>query len=220
MGRTSIIQEYYTLAVNERGSMPAMRRDESNAGLVAAGIMDLLLSGSIVMERKKITAVKELPGELGHLESLYTYLKEKPRSVDKLMSDYLLSTGSRIRSLTAQTGEALLEEGLAVKDAGGLFGNKAVYIPEKAYKNELINTIKAAVAAEGEMTPGDVALICILKETKNLNQYFSEFEKDALKARLKEMKKAPENKRLAEMVNYVSDMAAVMTALFVTCTMG
>lgn len=47
MSRKSIAQEYFTLVTNEKGMLPTMRRDESNAGIVAAAVMDLLLNGII-----------------------------------------------------------------------------------------------------------------------------------------------------------------------------
>ena len=174
MDRKSIAQEYYTLTVDENGNMPPMHKEESYAGLVAAGFMDFLLKNVITAKKNKISVIKENPGELVHLASLYAYLNEKPRSIDKLMSDYY--TGSRIKQLTAQIGESLEEEGKAAKGTGGLFGPKTTYIPEKNYKDELIGTIKSAITTGGEITSHDIALIYILKETKNLNQYFSKHE--------------------------------------------
>ncbi|MCQ4673021.1 hypothetical protein NE689_17050 [Lactonifactor longoviformis] len=93
-----------------------------------------------------------------------------------------------------------------------MFGPKTTYIPEKNYKDELIGTIKSAITTGGEITSHDIALIYILKETKNLNQYFSKHESSELKAKLKEMKNNPQNKQLADMINYVSDTITVIMA--------
>ena len=216
MNRKSIAQEYVILATNEKGTMPAMRRNESNAGIVVAGVMDLLLNDVITIEKKKITVMKDLPDGFRQIASLYTYLKEKPRSTNQLMSAYMASTGSRLKQLTTELGDSLLEDGAATRTEGGLFGNKTIYIPEKSYKDELIGAIKSAVTKDDELSPHDMALIYILKETNNLNQYFSKYESDVLKAKLREMKKDPQNKQLANMINYVSDMTAVMMACLVT----
>lgn len=215
MNRKSITQEYFILVTNEQGNFPTMRKDETKSGIVVAGFMDLLSNDIITVEKKKITVIKELPYDLSHLTSLYTYLKEKPRSTDKLMSDYITSTGSRIRQLITELGESLLTDNIVTKGEGGLFGNKTVYIPEKNYKDNLINTIKSAITKEKEITPYDMTLIYILKETKNLYQYFSPYESEELKATLKELKKNPQNKQLKDMINYVSDITAIaMTCLF------
>lgn len=211
MDRKSLVQEYYILAVNENGMMSLMHKDESTAGVVVAGFMELLLNDIISVEKKKITVVKELPSELAHISSLYEYLSKKQRSTNKLMNDYMLSTSARRKELITQIGESLLEDGSAAEGKGGMFGNKVTYIPQEEYKNELISAMKEAVVGKDEMSPHDIALVYILKETKNLNQYFSEYENDKLKARLKEIKKNPQNKHLAEMIN-VCDMTAIMAS--------
>ena len=216
MERRSIAQEYFVLVMDENGNMPVMRKSESNAGMVAAGFMDLLLNGIVKMEKKKITVIEAIPDELGHLGSLYAYLSAKPRSTEKLMSDYIVSTSARIRQLTADVGESLAADSAVKKEKGGLFGNKIMFIPEKNYKEELISIIKTAVADEDEISLHDLALICILKETKNLKQYFSKYESDKLKAKLKEMKKNPQSKQLVQMINYVNDMTAIMVAVILT----
>ncbi|MFG6378035.1 MAG: hypothetical protein K1W19_06920 [Lachnospiraceae bacterium] len=63
---------------------------------------------------------------------------------------------------------------------------------------------------EKEISSHDMAFVYILKETKNLNQYFSKYENDKLKAKLKEIKKDSQNKQLADMISYVSDMTTIM----------
>ncbi len=215
MNRKSITQEYFILVTNEQGNFPAMRKDETKSGIVVAAFMDLLLNDIITVEKKKITVIKDLPYDLFHLTSLYTYLKEKTRSTDKLMSDYIVSTSSRIKQLITELGESLFTDNIVTKGEGGLFGNKIVYIPEKNYKDNLIHAIKSAIAKEKEITPHDMTLIYILKETKNLYQYFSQYESEELKATLKELKKNPQNKQLKDMINYVSDITAIaMTCLF------
>ncbi len=115
MNRKSIAQEYYILATNENGYMPVMHQDESIAGIVAAGIMDLKLNGVITMENKKITVIKDIPNELSHIESLYTYLKQKSRTMNQLMNYYMLSIGSSMKKLTAELGESLLHDEMATK---------------------------------------------------------------------------------------------------------
>lgn len=213
MTRKSIAQEYFALVIDQNGNMPPMNKDESNAGLVAAGFMDLLLSGAVTAEKKKIAVIKDMPDELGCLASLYAYLKEEPRSTDKLMWDYIISSGARIKQLTAEIGESLLAGYAAENAKGGLFGNKTVYIPQKDYKDELIGIIKAAAEDSGN-SPHDMALLFLLQKTKNLNQYFSKYERAAWKNKLKELKKDPQNKRLSDMLDYINDIFMLFYLLF------
>ena len=213
MSRKSTAQEYYTLMIDKNGLMPAMHRDEAGAGLAASAFMDLTVNDIVVVEKKKITVIKDLPDSLEYLENLYTYLKEKPRHMEKMMTDFY--AGSRNKKLAEKIGESLCKDGAAVEEKGGLFAPKRVFIPEKAYKDELIGMIRSAVQEE-EMAPCDVALVWLLQQTNCLKQYFSKHESDQLKQKLKEMKKDPQNKQLAEMIDYVSDMTAVMAVLIVT----
>ena len=204
MNRKSTAQEYYTLMIDKNGLMPAMHRDEAGAGLAASAFMDLTVNDIVAVEKKKITVIKDLPDSLVYLEDLYTYLKEKPRHMEKMMTDFY--AGSRNKKLAEKIGESLCKEGAAVEAKGGLFAPKRVFIPEKAYKDELIGMIRSAV----------VALVWLLQQTNCLKQYFSKHESDQLKQKLKEMKKDPQNKQLAEMIDYVSDMTAVMAVVIVT----
>ena len=156
--------------------MPAMRRDEAGAGLAAAAFLDLTVNDIVTVEKKKITVIKELPDSLVYLEDLYTYLKEKSRHMEKMMTDFY--AGSRNKKLAEKIGESLCKDGAAVEEKGGLFVPKRVFIPEKAYKDELIGMIRSAVREEE--------------------------------------KKDPLNKQLANMIDYVSDMTAVMAVVIVT----
>lgn len=134
MNRKSMAQEYFALVTDEKGNMPAMRKDESNAGMVVAAVMDLLFNDVITIEKKKITVIEGLPNELDHLASLYAYLNEKPRSTDKLMGDYLMSTGRRMKQFSAEIGESLVSDGAASKGEGGLLGNKTIYSEKELQK--------------------------------------------------------------------------------------
>ena len=210
MNKRSIAQEYFLLVVDENGNMPPMRRDESNAGLVVAGLMDLVLNETVTLENKTVTVVKALPCELAHIASLYEYLHEKPRAANKMMGDYY--TGGKINRLITEVGESLLDAGAAVEANGGMFNAKVTHAPKPECKEQVIDVIKAAVAEPQTITPHDVALIHILDGTKNLHQYFSKYESDELKATLKEMKTDPQNKQLTSMLHYVNDVTTLVMA--------
>ena len=149
-----------------------------------------------------ITVNKELPTELAHESSLHDYLSEKVRTADKLMSDYLLSSSARrIKQLATAIGEALLADGVVREGTGGLFGPKVTYVTAESYRKELVDRVRSAATKNDDVSSHDMALLYILKETKNLNRYFSKEESDQLKDRLKEMKKNPQNKQVAVMIN-------------------
>ena len=81
MKRMSTAQEYYTLMIDKNGLMPAMYKAEAGAGLVAAAFLELLVNDIISVESKKITVGDKLPESMEYLGTLYTYLKEKTRTM-------------------------------------------------------------------------------------------------------------------------------------------
>ena len=56
-------------------------------------------------------------------------------------------------------------------------------------------------------------LVYILKETKNLGQYFSRYESGRLRERLKGLRQNPQNRQLAEMIGYLDDTMAMVSML-------
>lgn len=211
MDRRSLTQEYYMAAVDTKGNMPAMHRDASYAGLVVAGLMEMVAEGVITIEKKKITVNKGLPEKMGYLTSLYQYMGEKARTTDQLINAYM-AYGTRMKQLTADVGESLAADGSAQKAEGGLIGQKTVYIPSKEAKDELIGRFKEAFLG-GTMDAQDISLAMILKETKNLYANFTKEETKAVKERLKDMKSGPADKPWADMINYVDDMSAIMASI-------
>ena len=88
MDRRLIAQEYYVLMIDNNGLIPSMHRDETEAGLVAAAFLDLIVNDIVAIEKKRVTVIKGLQDSLAYLEDLYTYLKEKPRHMEKMMTDF------------------------------------------------------------------------------------------------------------------------------------
>ena len=66
------------------------------------------------------------------------------------------------------------------------------------------------------MEPADMALLSILKESKNLNQFFSKDEKTQLKRRIREIKENPQNEKLAEMIRHITYMEEMAMYVFLT----
>lgn len=216
MERKTIAQEYYALVTDKNGNMPPLRAEESKAGLVAAGLLDLLLGGVVAVEAKKasVPGQQALPKELAPLAPLYAYLAERPRTMERVMQDY--SSEARARQLIASVGEGLLADGAASLGKGGLFGPGKTYVVEERYKQEVAGALKTAVMGKAPLSPHDRALLCSLKESRNLGRYFSQEEQQYLKARLRETECCPQNRQMAAMIHSVQDTAAVLAACVLT----
>ncbi len=173
MERSSIIKDYFILILDKKGNMPLLYQKESNAGFVVTGIMDLLFSGIIKLEKKEITVINPLYGKLTYLYPLYDYLKEKPMTIEKAVNNFY--TGESLKELVNCVSESLYSEKKVIKTKGGFFGKKTLYIPKDNYKTNLINDIKNVITGNENINSEDVSLICVLDETKNLTKYFSKY---------------------------------------------
>lgn len=214
MNRESITQEYFILSTTDKGTFPLLNSDESKAGLIAAGTMDLLYSEVITLNKKIIEVVKELPDELMHLAFLYEFLKGKKRSTNKVMEYFNLNfTSKTFNEYYNDIGSFLAKSGIVELDTLKFFGDKTLYIPDEGYKQRLIDTLKKDAISKDELQFHDVAIISLLKETKNLNQYFSAHEYKLIKNKLKEIRKNPNNKPIKEMIGYIDEMCTMIALI-------
>ena len=205
MPKEKIAQEFFLLSIDESGNFPPLHRELSAAGLVAAGCLELEAAGAAASGKRKITILKPLPAGLSHLQPLYDYLAEKPRSFTRLMSDYLVS-GGRMRALFESVGKSLLAESVVSEGKGGFFGNRDVFLPDRAQKSERVARLREILLGEGAVSALDMGLLLLLKESKNLGQYFSRFEEPVRKARLKELRKNPRNETVAAAVKEAEEL--------------
>lgn len=213
MNTHSISQDYYTLVIDDKGNMPALRQNDCNSGLVAAALMDLQLAGAVSLDGKKILVTAPLPDALMHLMPVYEYLAEKERTTQKLMSDFCLTTRTHLKPLLASIGSALVADGCAIEEDGSRLGNRPAYIPTSAHKNSLVDALKVAAKDLQNLNDHDAALLWILSESKNLKQYFSKYESDTLKTTLKALKDDPENVQLSKIIQLADDMTSAIAAV-------
>lgn len=211
MNRKSMIQEYYMLVTNKHGEMGNLRREDSKVGLVVAGLYELLEAKVILIDKKMIKVLKDLPDELSYLSSLYSYLNKKPRTISNVINNYLAYSVQRINLLIKDICKPLLKEGLVVEAKGGFSGRKTVYIPDAGYKENLISQIK--LNNNDEMKSNDLVLLYILKKTKNIKQYYSSDELNSLKTMFDGVK----NKTLIDYASY-HDIVTICFILFVIIT--
>lgn len=211
MNRKSMIQEYYMLVTNKHGEMGNLRREDSKVGLVVAGLYELLEAKVILIDKKMIKVLKDLPDELSYLSSLYSYLNKKPRTISNVINNYLAYSVQRINLLIKDICKPLLKEGLVVEAKGGFSGRKTVYIPDAGYKENLISQIKLNI--NDEMKSNDLVLLYILKKTKNIKQYYSSDELNSLKTMFDSVK----NKTLIDYASY-HDIVTICFILLVIIT--
>lgn len=210
----SVSQSYLLCTLNESGKLPAMSI-EAPVCLLAGGLIDLIFAKCVALGTdKKISIVDELGEENQHLISLYTFIKEsKPMKVDALASQYAATfTDKQLKLLMKDIGASLCELGYTTAENGGLFGKTPCFIPDKTMVDHVIQSIRAELLEDGTVSDNMIALVSLMGQSGQIKRYFSKYEKDQLKARLKEIKDSDSHKLVKEMVDYIETMIAIIAA--------
>lgn len=214
MKEFSISQSYLLCALNENGKLPALST-EIPACLLAGGLIDLILAKSIAIGAdKKLSITSELTQENQPLASLYTFLKEsKPMKLEGVTSEFLFAfSDKRMKLLIRDIGSSLAAVGSAVVEEGGLFGKTACFLPNTDDVDAIIQNIRAELLEDGTLSDQIIALVSLMEKSNQIKRYFSKYEKDQLKTRLKEIKDSDSNKLVKEMINYMETLLAVIVA--------
>jgi hypothetical protein len=108
----------------------------------------------------------------------------------KWISSFYYSKGSIRKNVHRSILESLCEQGVVThKEDTFLFMFPThKYEAVKDEQARIIERIRAELLEEGSVDEQTVALSFLLKETKMLKEYFSNYERDQLKKRLKELK--------------------------------
>ena len=83
---------------------------------------------------------------------------------------------------------------------------RTVYIPNAADVDNIVQNIRAELLEDGELSEDIVALTALLNKSKDLQRYFSAYEKQALKKRLKEIKENPQSEMIQKVADYIDSM--------------
>jgi hypothetical protein len=210
----SITQEYMLCALSEKGRLPWIGREVS-ACLLAGAMIELLVAGCIRMDEKKKVLVTGKPGaEMGYLNSLFDWLNgPKALKLETVAQEICISfTDKRLTALVAGIGASLAERGCVSVEMNGFLSRRPRYVPKLAEVDKVIQKIRAEMLEDGVMTDETVALVSLLEKSSRIRMYFSRYEAKQLKDRLKEIKQAPSNQLIRQMIGYVETMMACLIA--------
>lgn len=210
----SISQSYMICALNEGGKLPALSV-ESPVCLLAGGLIDLIFAKCIAVgQDKKLCITGELGEENQYLNTLYTFIKEsKPMKVEGLAAEYAFTfSDKRLKLLIKDVGTSLVTLGYATTESGGLLGKTPCFIPDSKIIDSVIQSIRAELLENGTVSDNMIALVSLMDKSNQIKRYFSKYEKDKLKVRLKEIRESGTNKLVKEMVDYIDTLVAIIAA--------
>lgn len=211
----SITQEFLLCSVNEKGKLPVFGK-EVPACILASSLIELMVSGSIQMDEKStVRVIGGLCVGQGYLKSLLDWLNQsKPMKMETIAREYCLSlTEKQLNALVTDIGSSLVGEGCVTLEKGGAFAGRPRFIPERAAVDHVIQKIRAELLESGTISDETVALVSLLEKSHQVKKYFSDYEGKQLKARLKEIKEAPSNHLVKQMVEHVEKMVAIIAVI-------
>lgn len=202
----SVTEKYLLVSLSEKGKLPAFGIEVTSC-FAAAGALDMCLAGSLAFDEKdRLKIAGKLPENLTFLSDMYEEIKSnKKYTIEKLVSEYVLSfTGKKLLLYEKAVAESLDKKGAAKLENGkGLFSEKVICIPDPKEKDRVIQELRAEFLEAGNMSNDMVLLGALLYKSQQIKRFFSKYESDCLKNRLKEIKKTREGELVSKALDYV-----------------
>ena len=202
----TVTEKYLIVSLTDRGKLPLLGVEVPSC-LVVAGLFDMVFDGVVeIGVKKRLKAVKELPDNLSFLRCLYDMIVEKQKlTPDKLVSEFVLTfTGKRLTNYLKAVAGSLAEKGLADLEKDG-----EVCFPKEGEKDKIIQEIRAELLEDGVVSKEIVLLTALMYKGQQIKKYFSKYEADCLKKRIKEIKETEVGELVSEAVDYITCLIVV-----------
>ena len=212
MKNLSLTQQYLLCVLNKNGKLPTFGLEKTLC-LSAASVLELLMEETLSFDGKKLKVQSPLPEEKTYLRPVYQVVERKqPVKFESIVEYFSLAfTDKHMNELIDSIGASLVQKGCVQRDEkSGLFGGKDLYIPNETDVDSVVQSIRAELLEDGELSEDVVALTMLLHKSGDLQKYFSAYEKKDLKKRLKEIKNNPQNEMVQKAVGYVDSLLCLV----------
>lgn len=215
----SVTQEYLICAMGGKGKISGFDVKKLVC-MVASALLELKMEDCIVLEKKKVRVTGELPAEKMYLKPLYDFINQpKPVKVEKIIEEYNYSFSDRkLRELIGAVEDSLAEIGIVTITESGIISKRKNYIPTKQSVHYVIDMIRSELLEDGEITEDIACLAALLERSKIIKEYFSAFEQKEIRHKLNKIINSDSGKLIKEMIDYIENLIAMMTALTVMYT--
>lgn len=216
MEALSMTQEFVLCALKEDGRIPLLKGTEITVCLVTSGVWDLVHRHAVRYDEKdNLVCVGALPEQVAYLQPLYAQIQERqPVSVHKLVESYAFAgTEKHLHLLIDAVGAELerLHCGKVVRERG-LLHEKVRFHPDQAAVQQVVDKVRDEFFGEAALSNNIVAVATLLEESGLLKQYFSHYETDTIRRRLKELENTDEYAFVAGIVDEVEGLFLLLEA--------
>jgi hypothetical protein len=215
MKTLSYTQEYYLCAINDKGNPKSLQSDNVTACLLVGGIMELIEQGLIMRdEKKRFVVAKPWNNALPYLKPLYEVLAsfKKPKDIRGLMQSYVLGSNYRLDDkLIAAIGASLVAANCVDElPDRGLLKNKTKYAPKPEAVKQVIEKLRTEFFEDDVVPDATLCLAAFLDSGGLIREYFSKFERETLKKRLKEVRESDVSTSVKQALNESAAMYALI----------
>lgn len=215
MNEWSVTQEYYLLALNEKGIISSFY-SAGTVCLVASGLLELKLNQCIDIKENVVSVHAEIPNRCIYLRPLYEYIQEKGScKIEKIVEVYI-SSSKKINELIQSIEHSFLDKAAFHVVNVGILKNKERMVPTKETRTLIIDKIHASLLKDGIITNEIAILIMLLDKSGYLKIYFSKFDQKNLKDQLKKLAESPDGNVIKMMIKYMDASTAIIAIMATT----
>lgn len=223
MEKLSYVQEYFMLALNEKGNIPISKGASIAACLVISEITELESRGYVIWdEDNKISITKPSDESLTYLIPMYETIayfnnpEDVLRIVDMYSSNIRLPGNYRksIKELLLPIGKSLEENAYVDKiTVKGLFREKTKYIPKPEIVINCVDKIRNCVMENNAIDEDTLSLIVLLDKSEILHNFFNASEITHIKERIRSKQENNKDTPVDKMLDHVEGVTKMLSAL-------
>ena len=213
MKNLSTTQQYFLCILKKNGKISSLEMEKTTC-LAASAVVELLMDDILTFNGKKLSIQAALPENKSYLHQVYdVVMKKQPVKFENVVECFSFNfTDKYINALVEDLGESLANMGCVQKAKGGFMNGKNVYIPNEDDVDHIVQNIRAELLEDGEISEDIVILTALLNKSRDLQRYFSSYEKQALKKRLDEIKENPKNELIHKATQYIDTLFLLFIA--------
>lgn len=209
----SIAKEFMLCSLNDKGKLRGMGSETLCFNI--ACLLELMDKKVISIKEDKFQINQELNEQDAYLLPMYHFIKNsKPMKASQFA---MTLSNEPNKELFKTVKEALIVDGCMMEiEKNSLLGKKIYTVAKKEWIDAVVQKVRAEVLEEGVLDQKTIILLALLDKAGLLKSYFSKYESNDLKKRLKEIKQDENHKLLKQMLDYVD---AVMVSVIVVSAM-
>ena len=203
----STTQQYFLCILKKNGKISSFEMEKTTC-LAASAVVELLMDDILSLDGKKVSVQAPLPEKKSYLRQVYDIVQKKqPVKFESVVEYFSFNfTDKYMNGLVEDLGESLVETQRSTVEKGGFMNGKTVYIPNESDVDYIVQSIRAELLEDGEISEDIVVLTALLNKSRDLQRYFSSYEKQALKKRLNEIRENPQNELIHKATEYIDTL--------------